>query len=116
MPSTEDILKKYGKKIEKQINNSQTSGNFQKTSSREYVKFKQEMLPEVTRYKKWADTLGNVIKIKISEKDKKKVEKDLETAHIEVNSSQAMTLAVVSMLLSFFLLLLIAVASFLIYQ
>ena len=114
MPSTEDILKKYGKKIEKQITDSPQSPNFQKTSSREYVKFKQEMLPESTKYKRWADTLGNIVRIKISEKDKKKVEGDLATAHVDVTPTQAMTLAVMSMLIIFFLLLLISVGSYLI--
>lgn len=113
MASTEDILKKYGKKIEKQITDSPQSPDFQKTSS-EYIKFKQEMLPEITKYKRWADTLGNIVKIKIPEKDRKKVEKDLETAHANVTPSQAMTLAVVSMLLVFFLLLLISIGAYLI--
>lgn len=112
MPSTEDILKKYGRKIEKQIKQSPASGS--KTYSREYVKFKQEMLPEVTRYKSWADTLGNIIKIKIPDKDKKRVEKDLEVAHVDVSPTQAMTLAVVSMLLIFLGMILISVISFLI--
>ena len=84
MPSTEDILKKYGKKIEKQINASPNSKNFGKNASREYIKFKQEMLPETTTYKRWADTLGNLIKIKVPEKDKKRVEEDLKTAHANV--------------------------------
>ena len=99
MPSTEEILKKYGNKIEKQM--SQTPKSTSKDFSREYVKFKQEMLPEVTRYKSWAETLGNIIKIKVPEKDKKIVEEDLKIAHVDVSPSQAMTLAVVSMLLIF---------------
>jgi len=116
MPSTEDILKKYGKKIEKQITDSPQLLNFQKNSSREYIKFKQEMLPESTKYKRWADTLGNIVKIKISEKDKKKVEEDLETAHVDVAPTQAMTLAVMAMFLVFFVVLLTSVISFLIYD
>ena len=112
MPSTEEILKKYGNKIEKQMN--QTPKSTSKEFSREYVKFKQEMLPEVTRYKSWAETLGNIIKIKVPEKDKKIVEEDLKIAHVDISPSQAMTLAVVSMLLIFLGMILISVISFLI--
>ena len=93
-PNVDDILKKYGREIENKINtpNINSKGNF----SREYIKFKNEMAPELTRYERWCKGLGNLIKLKISEKDKEKVSKQLEIAHLDVEPSQALTLSVMS--------------------
>jgi len=94
MPTTEDILAKYRRKIESELN--------QPTYSKEYQQFKDDMLPEMSRYKRWAETLGNLIKINVSEKDRKKVQRYLEIAHLDVTPSQALTFAIVSMLLVLF--------------
>jgi hypothetical protein len=103
-PTTKDILKKYGAKIESEINSS----NQQTTYSREYTLFKQEMLPEISRYKRWAETLGNLIKIKISEKERTKIEQYLRASHIDVTASQATTLAISSFLITFIITILIS--------
>ncbi len=92
MPTTDEILKKYKGKIEQQIGNSSAG------YSREYSQFKSEMLPEISRYKSWAETLGNIISLKVSERERAKLQKFLDTAHIEVSPSQAATLAVMSLL------------------
>jgi len=111
MPTTKDILRKYSKKIEKEIHSSPLE---KKAYSREYIKFRQEMLPEMSRYKRWCDTLGNLVKVKVSEKDKAKIQKHLEIAHLDVTPSQALTLAIFSFLFVFLAMALTAVAIFLI--
>jgi Flp pilus assembly protein TadB len=98
MPSTDEILKKYSKKIEKEISSSPTEGN-----SREYIQFKQDMLPEMTRYKKWAEALGRIIKIKVSEKEKTKIQKYLDIGHIDLDPAKSTGLSVVVLILFFFL-------------
>ena len=65
-PNVEDILRKYRKKIEGQIN---VSDSTEKGYSREYVKFKEEMAPELNRYERWARSLGSIIKLNVSKKD-----------------------------------------------
>ena len=110
--STEDVLKKYEAKLSSEMASS--SGIGQKEISKEYYEFKQEMIPEVTRYGKWAQTLGNVIKIRVAEKDRARVQKYLDTAHLDVTATQALTLAIISMLGVFFLTVFIAVAIYLI--
>jgi hypothetical protein len=102
--STEEILEKYKRKIEEQVSSSPSS------SSKEYSQFKQEMIPEISRYERLASTLGSLIKLKIAEKDRIKIERHLTMAHINVSPSQALTLSVVSMFSAFFSTLLIAVA------
>ena len=62
-PSVDDVLRKYGSKIESQIKTSK-SQEVSSDWSREYVTFKNEMAPELNRYEKWCRSLGNVIKIR----------------------------------------------------
>ncbi|MCH7567867.1 MAG: hypothetical protein IIA87_00425 [Nanoarchaeota archaeon] len=110
MPTTDEILRKYSKKIETEMRSSSADQRY----SREYITFKQEMLPEMSRYRRWAQTLGNLVKIKISKKEKEKVQKYLDIAHLEVTPSQALTLAVFSLLLIFFGIILITMAIYLV--
>ncbi|MFH1209615.1 MAG: hypothetical protein V1663_02400, partial [archaeon] len=88
----EEILRKHGARIEEQINSSDF-GKFD--FSREYVKFKEEMAPELTRFERWCKSLGSLIKLKISEKDDKKIRRELEIAHLDIEPWQALTLSIV---------------------
>ncbi len=63
-----------------------------------------------SRYERWAKSLGNLIKIKVSEKDRKKIQYYLDTAHLDVTASQALTLSIMSMLGIFFAAIAISVA------
>ncbi len=101
MVTTDEILKKYSGKIESKLNNDSPNPDY----SREYVQFKQDMIPEISSYKRWADSLGNIIRIKVSDKDKAKIQRDLDIAHLDIEASQSASLAVVSMLLVLFLTL-----------
>jgi hypothetical protein len=98
--STDDILKKYGDKIDKQLNSNavKSEGDY----SKEYLKFKKDMMPSFSRYEKWAKSLGNLISIKLAEKDKNKIQNNLNIAHLDVTASQALTLAVMAFIISFF--------------
>jgi len=107
--SAKDIIEKYSKKLESQLNSEKTEN-----WSQEYLRFRQEMVPELSRYERWARSIGNIIKLRVSEKDRVKIQNQLDTAHVDVNASQALTLSVVSMLLVFFLTILAAVAYYLI--
>ena len=108
--STKKILEKYSRQLEEEIQSSPEEIN----QSREYIKFKEEVGHPLTRYERWAQTLGNIITLKIADKDRKKVEHYLKVAHVDVSPSQAMTLSVFSMLGIFFLTLATTVAIFLI--
>ncbi|MBU0466639.1 MAG: hypothetical protein KKF39_03090 [Nanoarchaeota archaeon] len=108
-PTAKDILVKYGAKLESQMGESdrEVGGD---GYSQEYQRFKGEMVPELNRYEKWARSLGNLIKIRVAEKDRIKVQKYLDAAHLDVTPSQALTLSLLSMLTVFFATVLIAVA------
>jgi hypothetical protein len=107
MVKAKDILNRYGAKLDSQI---KTSGIKNVNYSREYVKFKNEMAPDLNRYERWCKSLGSMIKLKVSEKDAAKVKEDLEVAHLDVEPWQALTLSVMSFLSIFVLGLLISVA------
>jgi len=107
--SASEILEKYGRKLESQLNVG-TKKNY----SGEYQRFREEMIPELTRYERWAKSLGNVIKIRVAEKDRVKIQRFLDIAHLNVSASQALTLSILSMFTVFFATILFAVAAFLI--
>lgn len=109
--SSKDILARYSKKLEKQLGKSGGGGeNIAGEYSREYEGFRQEMVPELGRYERWAQSLGNIIKIKVAEKDRGKIQKYLDEAHLNVTASQAVTLSLLSMLTMFFLTVAITAA------
>jgi Flp pilus assembly protein TadB len=98
--TTDEILKKYQQKIQSQIETDQTSSP---VYSRDYEQFKQDMLPDLSKYKRWADSLGRIIKIKVSDKESSKIQRYLDIAHLDVTPSQSAGLALVAMLLTLFL-------------
>ncbi|MBU2616903.1 MAG: hypothetical protein KKB79_02915, partial [Nanoarchaeota archaeon] len=70
----DEILRKYGAKIDAQIDTDETHSALADFSS-DYQTFKGEMAPEITRYEKWCKSLGSVVKLKISEKDAKGIQR-----------------------------------------
>lgn len=89
-PSVDEILKKYGAKIE------QDFGKF--NYSKEYTTFKEEISVEPSRYESLCRGFGSFIKLSISKKDEEEVSKHLEAAHVDVEPWQALTFAVMSFL------------------
>ena len=108
--STKEILDKYSRKLESQLNVEDSEESY----SGEYSRFKEEMIPELGRYERWAQSLGNVIKIKVAEKDRERIQGYLDIAKLDVSAGQALTLALMSMLAVFFATILVAVGIYLI--
>ncbi len=99
MAETDDILQKYGAKIEnqmKQFDSVQKEGGYTKS----YETFKKDLSPEFNKYEKWCKSLGKSIKVKVKEKDSVKIQKDIDTAHLNVTPSEVMGLAAMSMMLT----------------
>ncbi len=105
-PSTDDILKKYGAKIESQMKgynkagqqSSEVGGKF----SQSYEKFRSSMSPEFTRYERWCKSLGNSFKIKVGEKDRARIEKNIGVAHLNVTASEVVVFSTVLLFLTLF--------------
>jgi len=113
-PNVNDILKKYGSKIEGQIKTSDNEQNAGRSYSKEYQTFKQELAPEYTHYEKWCHSVGSIIKLKPSKSDEERVKPYIEIAHLEIEPWQALTLSVVVFVSIFMIGLIGGVAVFLI--
>jgi len=102
-----DVLDKYSSKIESQMSgDSELAGSY----SREYMKFREEMSPELSRYERWCYSLGSFIKLKPSKKDEEKVAKYIKIAHLNIEPWQALTLGVMAFLFIFLIGLFVSVA------
>lgn len=102
-----DILREYESKLGSRISTFEAR---KVNYSQEYVKFKEEMAPEISRYERWSKSLGSIIRLKVSEKDALKIKKHLEVAHLDIEPWQPLTLSVMIFLSVFFIGLLISVA------
>ncbi|NPE29606.1 hypothetical protein HNV12_16925 [Methanococcoides sp. SA1] len=109
MTSTEDILKKYGARIEKEVKGydasqvagrrSQVAEEGGKKFSKSYEQFRSSMLPEFSRYEKWCKSMGNFVKVKAGEKDSKRIGRAIDIAHLNVTPGEVVGFA--TMLLFF---------------
>ncbi|MAG02861.1 hypothetical protein CMI42_05985 [Candidatus Pacearchaeota archaeon] len=99
-----EVLKKYSRKIEGEMENDNVNADV----SGEYTRFKKDLMPELSKYERWVKNVGGIIKFRLSEKDDKKIGKDLERAHLDVEPGEVVGLAVVSSFFVFFVGLLIS--------
>lgn len=106
-PNVDDILRKYGSKLEGEIK-SNDLGRIQESQS--YLKFKEERIQELTTFERWCKTLGNTIKIKTSKKDEERIRKAIEIAHLDIEPGQALTLGIMTFISVFFLGIFLSVA------
>lgn len=114
----EDVLKKYGQRLSGEIS-TPIEASTEKTSgqgdiSSEYMQFKSDMMPAFSRYEKWCNSIGNMLKLSVSAKDNAKIQKQLDTAHLDITPGQVVSLAFMSAALTFIFGLAITVAIFLI--
>jgi len=106
-PNIDEILKKHAARIEQNIKTETIQNvNF----SQSYMKFREEMAPELSRYERWCHTLGNIVKLKVPKKDEEKIRKSLEIAHLDLEPWQTITLSVVTFVGIFIIGLLVSVA------
>ena len=102
MVSTDDILRKYGSKIERQMKGFDSSNSGQQKFSQSYERFREGMIPSFTRYEKWCKAMGNFFTIKVAEKDKKRIDRAIEIAHLNVTASEVVVFATMVMFLTLF--------------
>jgi len=98
---TKDVLAKYSRKIGQEMNEEKRPDV--SSVSIEYQKFKEDMLPDFSRYERWVKNLGNIVKVKVSAKDDKNIRKQLEIAHLDLDPGEVVGFAVVSFVLIMFL-------------
>ena len=98
-----EVIKKFEAKLEGQLGRTETS-NY----STEYLKFKQEVTPNLTTYERLCKNLGNIVKIKIKKEDEEKIANNLEGAHLDIEARDAAAFSLVSFLLTLLLSVLVS--------
>ena len=99
---TRRIIEKYERKLGNQINLSNTrtnSGIGGVDMSREYSQFKEEMIPQISRYERLCKSLGSIITVKVSSKDEGKIQRSLDIAHLEITPGESFGLAIMALLI-----------------
>ena len=100
--NVKDIIDKYGSKIESQIGIAPPKNFGDEGYSSAYSSFKKEMSSELSNYERWCQSLGKLIKIKVSEKDNNEIKRYLDLAHVNAEPWQAIGLALMAFLAVFF--------------
>ncbi|MBU3923917.1 MAG: hypothetical protein KJ592_03305, partial [Nanoarchaeota archaeon] len=107
MVNTDDILKKYGARIERQMGGynsgigSRESG-VGKKYSKSYDEFRNDMMPEFSRYERWCKSMGSLFRIKVGEKDKLRIDRAIEIAHLNVDASEVLVFSTMLLFLTLF--------------
>ncbi len=109
--NTDEILRKYSGKIERQM----SGFNQQPKYSKGYQEFREAMAPNFSRYEKWCKALGNFIKLKVGEKDKKRIERSISIAHLDLSASEVIAFAFSVLFITLFGGLLLAVGGWLLF-
>ncbi|MBS3084364.1 hypothetical protein J4411_00430 [Candidatus Pacearchaeota archaeon] len=104
--NVKDILRKYGAKIESEVNSYSESGRY----SSSYETFRGETSREYSTYERWVNSLGNIVHVRPSKSDENKLRKFIDSAHLSIEPWQAISLSVMSFLVIFLLGLFISVA------
>jgi len=110
MADVDDILRKYGRKISSEIDETKIETSEQ--LSREYIQFKQDMMPQLSRYERLSHSFGGILRINVSEKDRVKIQNNLDSAHLDVSPSEVTSFAFSGAFISFFAGLLAILAVF----
>ena len=91
-----DILDKYGKKLDEQAGGYDESFVSNQAFSREYMIFRNEALSTVISiYEKAAAFAGNIINVKLSNKDELEISKSIRMVHINMEPYMAGSFAFV---------------------
>ncbi len=102
------ILAKYSSMVETKLN-AQTIGM---KLSKHYLKFKSESMPVLGWYERACKRLGRFVKLRVSEKDKARLVKHLEIAHLNVTPEEALGLSFFMFLASFLFFTFIFIAAY----
>lgn len=100
--TTDDILRKYGAKIETQMKGYNPDSGKVKKFSQSYERFKDSMLPEFSRYERWCKAFGNFFIMKVGEKDRAKIQREIDIAHLNVTPSEVVVFSTMLLFLTLF--------------
>ena len=100
--AVDDVLRSYSRDIRAQMG-MDFSGVNDSIISQDYVDFKRDTLPELSRYERWAGVLGGIIRMNLSSKDQRQIGLQLERAHLNVTPSEVVGLSIATFFILMFL-------------
>jgi len=110
-----DIMKRYGRKLSKQVEGYEQMTPTDEAFSREYGIFRNEAMGTVaTTYERMAKWSGQLIKIAIKPQDREEVQAAIDTAHIQITPDDAASFSAVVTILFVFLALVTSLTYFLV--
>jgi Flp pilus assembly protein TadB len=112
--NTGEILKKYGGVLSKSAKSYSDYTPASSDSSAEFTQFKQDMLPQFSKYEKLCKNIGGGLRIKLAKVDEQRIQQEIEVAHLDVTPSNVVSLSFLSAILIFFAGLILTVAIYLI--
>ncbi len=98
-----EVLEKYSKRIGQEISESSFEKEDFSQISKEYQTFKDDMMPEISKYERYVKNLGSILKVKLSPKEDIKIREQLRFAHLYLEPGEVVGFALVSSLMLFFL-------------
>ena len=107
MAKVDDILKRYGNKIENEIMSEKNV-----EYSKEYRQFKQESMPNLTRFESLCKNIGSLLKVKVKKSDEERINKNLQTAHLDITASDVMAFSVSILVLGLFVSVIVLMGIF----
>jgi Flp pilus assembly protein TadB len=102
MTSTDDILRKYSAKIERQMKGYNSDSGRVEKFSQSYETFKSGMMPEFSSYERWCKSLGNLFVVNVGEKDKRRISRAIEIAHLNISPSEVVVFSTMLLFLTLF--------------
>jgi hypothetical protein len=109
-PDTSKILDKYGRKLSMFESFNPENAKSEYEISNEFTLFKEDMMPQLSRFERLCNNIGGMIKLKLAQKDEARLQKEINSAHVNVTPSQVVSLAMLSFILVFIGGLLLSVA------
>ena len=106
-----EVLKKYTRKIEEEMNTFNSISVNEEIISKDYTQFKDDLMPELSRYEKWAKQIGGIVRLKLASKDYERIKKLLNISHLDLDPGEVVGLSLISFIGVFFLGIMIGLAT-----
>ncbi len=98
MEDYKKIFSEYDKKLKSSI--SSFNG---KDYSSSYLEFIKSYDIPLSSYERWCKALGNIVRVNPSKKEKEKIQKFIDRAHLNITPTEALSFSFISFFLVFFL-------------
>src|SRR3989338_2844886 len=112
-----DIFKKYDNRLNKEINSFEGSSSDLmpvRDVSPAFTQFKQEMMPEFSKYEKLCNNIGGSFKIKLSPEDETRIQAQIDSARLDTSPGNIVGLAFLAAILTFLVGLLLPAGIYLV--